>query len=474
MSNALAPSWLHEPADANVLLPSLWPIGTHRNSNGEMVIGGVAVSSLAETFGTPLYLQDEATVVDRARHLRDVFTQAFARHGRSVKLFYATKALLTADTLRLVSGEGYGADCSTLGELQWALRAGIPASSIEFLGNNKSDAELHLAVESGVSLIVVDSSQEVRRIQEVASRLGVVQDVAIRVNSGVHASTHDYLATAREDQKFGIARSDIEEVSKLLADSSALRLVGLHSHIGSQIFHVDGFVEAATRLLEVYATLAAHHPLHLLNMGGGFGVPYTSVDEPLDLAALANRLSDAVNETAAALGLTLPVVAFEPGRSIVATAGVTLYRVGTTKQVVVTDDATGAEHVRLYVSVDGGMSDNLRPALYGANYTPTLASRHSSAPPVLVRVVGKHCESGDIVVHDGYLPGDVGPGDLLAVAVTGAYCHSLASSYNQVSRPPIIRVANGEAVLSVRGETLEDLLSRDVGLGLFESVEETR
>jgi diaminopimelate decarboxylase len=465
MSHPLAPDWLAEPADANQAVDGVWPDTLTRNARGEIEVGGVAVSQLARVCGTPLYVLDGEDLRHRARAVKSALTDPFQARGMATTVYYATKALLAADVLRIVADEGYGADVSTMGELEWALGVGMDPAHIEFLGNNKSLPEIRRAVEAGVGTIVLDSYQEIDRVNSVAQELSVIQRVAIRVNTGVHATTHDYLATAREDQKFGIARSDLASASDRIAQSDNLRLVGLHSHIGSQIFAADGFIEAATRLLEEYATLSAEHPLDTVNLGGGFGIPYTAADPTLDLAELATSLADAVVATCERLEMALPHVAFEPGRSVVGTSGVTLYEVGTTKQVAVTHD-DGDEAVRLYVSVDGGMSDNLRAALYRADYTPLVANRRSAEQPALVRVVGKHCESGDIVVDAAYLPGDVHPGDLLVVAATGAYCHSLSSNYNSVGRPAMVIVDGGDIHTALRAETLDDLRARDLGLGL--------
>lgn len=468
MANPLAPAWLEAPQDANTLSSSLWPDGVTRDGSGMLVVGGVSAQTLVETYGSPLYVMDVATLRARARRVKSALTDAFAAHGATVSLYYATKALIASDVVALIAGEGYGADVSTLGELEWALASGVPAEQIEFLGNNKSMVEIARALEVGVGLIVLDSIHEIDRVEAAAASLGHTQRVAIRVNTGVHASTHEYLATAREDQKFGIARDDVDSAAHQISHSPHLRLVGLHSHIGSQIFSVDGFIEAASRLLEVYHRVSASHPLELLNLGGGFGIRYTDADPQVNLEGMARELADAVAGQCAELGVPLPRIAFEPGRCIVGPAGMTLYTVGTTKEVVVPGwgGTDGVDAVRLYVSVDGGMSDNLRPALYHADYTPLLANRVSSESPALVRVVGKHCESGDVVVDAGYLPGDVVPGDLLAVAATGAYCFSLASNYNQLGRPALVLVENGEMTVAVRAETLDDLRSRDLGLSL--------
>ncbi len=356
-------------------------------------------------------------------------------------------------------------------KLAVALAAGADPARLGLHGNNKTVAELERAVEIGIGSIVIDSVIELERLAAIAEcrglRADTAQSVLIRVNTGVHAETHDFLATAHEDQKFGFALSQAAAVAARIRELPSLRLVGLHCHIGSQIFGAAGFAESAARLVELHAELAAGGELPVMNLGGGFGIAYTSVDRPTPIADLADGIVDAVARECEVRGVALPDLAFEPGRTIVGRAGITLYEVGTTKPVQVTDALT-----RLYVSVDGGMSDNARPALYGAQYSARIASRTSDAAPALVRVVGRHCESGDIVVDAEYLPGDVAPGDLLAVPATGAYCFSLASNYNYVPRPPVVAISGGEARAIVRGETIDDLLARDLGARPERSVTE--
>jgi diaminopimelate decarboxylase len=335
-------------------------------------------------------------------------------------------------------------------------------------GNNKSLAEIDRAVGVGIGVIVIDSALEIERVAEAAGRHGRVQAVRLRVNSGVHAHTHDFLATAHEDQKFGVRLDQAVEYSDAIRSHDSLRFLGLHCHIGSQIFGSDGFAESAARLLEVHAQLLAGGEVPGLNLGGGFGIAYTSADDPTPVAELAAAIVGSVARECERLGIPVPALAFEPGRSIAGPAGATLYEVGTIKDVLVTvPDEPGTagsgadEVVRRYVSVDGGMSDNARTALYGAEYSVRIAGRVSDAEPALVRMAGKHCESGDIVVNADYLPGDVQPGDLVAVPATGAYCFSLSSNYNYLTRPAMVAVLDGEARLLVRRETEHDLLARD-------------
>jgi len=457
-SNPLAPSWLVVPEDANALPAAVWSQNAARDSSGELTIAGVPATALAEQFGTPVYVVDEADVKARATGIRASFDREFARVGSAAKVYYAGKAFLSIEVARWVTDAGLNIDVASGGELAVALAAGVRPSRLGLHGNNKSLAEIDRAVGVGVGAIVIDSRIEISRVAEAAARHGRVQQVRLRINSGVHASTHEYLATAREDQKFGIPLADAAEFVALIRAEPSLSFLGLHSHIGSQIFESDGFAEAARRLFALHAELLEGGPVPELNLGGGFGIAYTSVDEPLSIDQIAVRFADIVAAGAAELGIPVPVVAIEPGRSIIGPSTTTLYTVGTIKDVLVEGTA-----VRKYVSVDGGMSDNVRPSLYGADYSVRLANRSSSAEPALVRIAGKHCESGDIVVRADYLPADVQPGDLVGVPATGAYGWAMASNYNYLGRPPVVAVIDGGARVIVRGETEQDLLSRDMG-----------
>ncbi len=457
--NPLAPSWLAEPDDANALAPTVWSMGTRRAASGTIEVAGVAATDLAARFGTPLYVCDEADVRSRAERVRAAFDREFARIGSSAKVYYAGKAFLSTEVARWVTEAGLNIDVASGGEFAVAIAAGVDAARLGFHGNNKSLAEIDRAVAAGVGVIIVDSVIEIERIADAAARHNTVQPVRLRVNSGVHAHTHEYLATAREDQKFGITLTDAPSAVAAIRSHPGLRFLGLHSHIGSQIFESDGFAEAARRLLALHAELLVGGDVPELNLGGGFGIAYTSVDEAMPIDQIAMTFADIVAGECARLGIAVPVVAIEPGRAIVGPSTFTLYEVGTNKDVLVDGSA-----VRKYVSVDGGMSDNARTALYAADYAVRIANRISDAAPALVRVVGKHCESGDIVVNADYLPGDVAPGDLLAVPATGAYCWSLSSNYNYLGRPAVVAVRDGQARVIVRGETEADLLSRDAGL----------
>jgi diaminopimelate decarboxylase len=333
---------------------------------------------------------------------------------------------------------------------------------VELHGNNKSEAELRRAVELGVGRVVVDSFVEVERLAAAAAEAGAVVEVLVRVTPGVEAHTHEYIATAHEDQKFGfsITAGDALDAVRRVQAAPGLDLRGLHCHIGSQIFDSAGFEVAARRVLALHARIATELGTELpeLDLGGGFGIAYTTQDDPSEPARLAADMTAIVEHECRALGVAVPRLSIEPGRAIVGPSMCTVYEVGTVKQVALDGGAR-----RTYVSVDGGMSDNVRTALYDADYSCTLASRASSAEPVLARVVGRHCEAGDVVVKDEFLPGDLAPGDLVAVPGTGAYCRSMASNYNHVLRPPVVAVRDGETRVVLRRETEADLLATDVG-----------
>ena len=457
----------------NTIDPRVFPPTARRGSScGELKLGEIRATALTAEFGSPLYVVDEDAARARAVEVRTALQREAARIGTAATVYYATKAFLCVEVARWMAEEGLAIDVASGGELAVALAAGVDPALIGFHGNNKSEAEIARAVAVGVGTIILDSEWETERVARAAAAAGVRQRVRLRVNSGVHASTHDFLATSHEDQKFG---QPLAEAPRLVGDilqHESLDFVGLHCHIGSQIFATDGFRESARRLLGVYPELAhlAGRDIPELNLGGGFGIAYTSAaaDEAPAIADVARQLADIVAETAAEAGIPVPHLAFEPGRGIIGQAGVTLYTVGTTKTVQLAGSDAAADPAdlgfseRLYVSVDGGMSDNARPALYGADYQVRIANRASDAAPALVRVVGKHCESGDIVVQRDVLPGDVRPGDTLAVAATGAYCWALASNYNYVPRPPVVAISGGSARIIVRGDTEEELLAKSV------------
>ncbi|MFM5951274.1 MAG: diaminopimelate decarboxylase [Micrococcales bacterium] len=455
----LQPAWLTEPKDNNLLTERIWPQGSTRDADGEVVFAGVPSSDLTAQFGTPLYVVDKEEFERNAAAVKRALTSEAKRIGTDATVYYAGKAFLCTEVVRWVDELGLNIDVASGGELAIALAAGIDPKRIGLHGNNKSAAEIGRAVSAGVGAIVIDSEIEIERIAATAGAQGKIQPVRIRVNTGVHADTHEFLATAREDQKFGIAMDDVPGLVDKIRKHNHLSFLGLHSHIGSQIFETAGFAEAARRLIRLHTELLKSGPVPQLNLGGGFGINYNEGDHAPGVEVMAHAITEAIAVACQSEGVPVPALAFEPGRAIVGRAGVTLYTVGTIKDVNLGDG-----QVRKYVSVDGGMSDNARTALYQAEYSTRLVSRVSSAKPALVRVVGKHCESGDIVVRHDYLPSDIAIGDTIAVAATGAYCFSLGSNYNFLPRPPVVAVADGKARLIVRGETEADMLARDVGI----------
>ncbi|MFC7220543.1 diaminopimelate decarboxylase [Streptomyces polyrhachis] len=438
------------PKDLNALDPRVWARTVGRGGDGAATVAGLAVTDLAEEFGTPAYILDEDDFRARCRAWSDAFSGA--------DVFYAGKAFLSRAVVRWLREEGLNLDVCSGTELAVALDAGMPAERIAFHGNNKTAEEIERAVEAGVGRIVLDSFQEIARVAHAAQRAGVRQRVQIRVTVGVEAHTHEFIATAHEDQKFGLALQggQAAEAVRRVLNLPSLELAGIHSHIGSQIFDMAGFEVSARRVVGLLRDIRDEHGVELpeIDLGGGLGIAYTSEDDPCEPHEIAKSLAEIVTRECAAADLTVPRLSVEPGRAIVGPTAFTLYTVGTVKEL---------PGLRTYVSVDGGMSDNIRTALYDADYSVALVSRTSNAEPMLTRVVGKHCESGDIVVRDAYLPADLAPGDLIAVPATGAYCRAMASNYNHALRPPVVAVRDGEARVIVRRETEDDLLRLDVG-----------
>ncbi|MFC0313483.1 diaminopimelate decarboxylase [Gordonia phosphorivorans] len=438
---------------------NVFPRNASRNADGVLEVAGVTADRLAQDYGTPLFVYDEADFRSRCADMQ----AAFGPYGR---VHYASKAFLSVQVAKWVQSEGLSLDVCTGDELAIALHAGFPAERIALHGNNKSEAELDAALAAGVGHIILDSMIEIERLDRLAGERGVVAEVLVRVTPGVEAHTHEFISTAHEDQKFGFALAGGVAMNAIRAvfATANLRLVGLHSHIGSQIFEIDGFELAAQRVLSLLAEVVEEFgvdktsQIRMLDLGGGLGIAYVPSDDPPPVKALADSLATIVERESARLGLPMPLIAVEPGRAIAGPAGITLYRVGTIKDV-----ALDGKTVRRYVSVDGGMSDNIRTVLYDAEYDVRLASRESSASAVVCRVVGKHCESGDIVIRDCWLPEDLAPGDLLAVGATGAYCYSMSSRYNMAPRPAVVAVNEGTSRRILRRETVEDFLSLEVG-----------
>lgn len=441
-----------------LLAPNVWPRNTTRNEAGVAGIAGVAVTDLAQEYGTPLFVVDEDDFRSRCREIASAF-------GGGKNVHYAAKAFLCSEIARWIDEEGLSLDVCTGGELAVALHANFPPERITFHGNNKSVAELTAAVKAGVGHVVLDSMTEIERLNTIAGEAGIVQDVFVRLTVGVEAHTHEFISTAHEDQKFGLSVASGAALAAVgrVFETEHLRVVGLHSHIGSQIFDVAGFELAARRVLgllheavEQFGVEKAAQ-ISTVDLGGGLGISYLAADDPPPMDELAAKLSAIVKNESEAVGLPTPRLVVEPGRAIAGPGTVTLYEVGTVKDV----DVSATAH-RRYVSVDGGMSDNIRTALYDAQYDARLVSRLSDAPAELARVVGKHCESGDIVVRDTWVPGDLHPGDLIGVAATGAYCYSLSSRYNMICRPAVVAVRDGRARLLLRREMVDDLLSLEV------------
>ena len=456
--HAESPPRPQSPDELLRLAPNVWPRSTTRDETGAAVIGGVPVTHLAQEYGTPLFVIDEDDFRSRCQGMAAAF-------GGGHNVHYAAKAFLCSEIARWINEEGLSLDVCTGGELAVALHADFPPARITFHGNNKSVAELTAAVKAGVGHVVLDSMTEIERLETIAGEAGIVQDVLVRLTVGVEAHTHEFISTAHEDQKFGlsVASGAAMAAVRRVFETDHLRLVGLHSHIGSQIFDVAGFELAAHRVIGLLREIVGEFgvdktaQLSTVDLGGGFGISYLAPDDPAPVAELAAKLGAIVRNESEAVGLPTPRLVVEPGRAIAGPGTVTLYEVGTVKDV----DVSATAH-RRYVSVDGGMSDNIRTALYDAQYDARLVSRITDAPAELSRIVGKHCETGDIVVRDTWVPGDLRPGDLLAVAATGAYCYSLSSRYNMIGRPAVVAVRAGRARLILRRETLDDLLSLEV------------
>ncbi|OBB37774.1 diaminopimelate decarboxylase [Mycobacterium sp. 852002-51961_SCH5331710] len=456
--HAGAPPRPQSPSELSLLAPNVWPRSTARGADGVVSIGGVAVTDIAAEFGTPTFVVDEDDFRSRCREIADAF-------GGGENVRYAAKAFMCTEVARWIAEEGLSLDVASGGEMAVALAGGFPAERIALHGNNKSVAELTAAVKADIEHVVVDSMIEIDRLDEIAGAAGVVQDVLVRVTVGVEAHTHEFISTAHEDQKFGLslASGAAMDAVRRVFETDHLRLKGLHSHIGSQIFDVAGFEIAAHRVIGLLRDVVAEFgvdktsQMSIVDLGGGLGISYLPQDDPPPIADLAAKLTAIVRDESAAVGLPTPRLVVEPGRAIAGPGTITLYEVGTVKDVAVSATAH-----RRYVSVDGGMSDNIRTSLYGAEYDVRLISRQTDAEPAISRIVGKHCESGDIVVRDTWMPDDIRPGDLLGVAATGAYCYSMSSRYNLIGRPAVVAVRDGQARLILRRETVDDLLSLEV------------
>jgi diaminopimelate decarboxylase len=430
----------------------VWPTGTYRNERGELVVGGVPVTEIAAKHGTPVYAYDEATLRESMRRYRDAFT----RELPGCRLVYAGKAFLSTSFVRVLVEEDLGLDVVSGGELFVALRGGMPPSRISLHGNNKSRDEIQMALEAGIGKIIVDNFDEIEMLAELCAERDTPMTVLLRVNPGVDVHTHKKISTGMADSKFGLPIVDGQAAMAVarLATTRGLHLAGYHAHVGSQLFDAEASLDAIGELLDFSASMRSEYGVELeqLSPGGGFGIPYLDGDEPPVPERWAEMIADAVKAGCGDRGLPIPVVVIEPGRAIAGPAGVAIYRVGSRKEL---------PGVRTYISVDGGMADNIRPSLYDAAYTAALANRAGGEDRESVTIAGKYCESGDVLIENVSLP-RLERDDLLAIPAAGAYCLAMASNYNMSLRPAVVMVSNGETHLMRRRERLDDLIRLDV------------
>ena len=427
--------------------------------NGELTIAGITAQTLTREFGSPLFVLDESDFRERAKSWKSALSKHF--DGNAGEVYYAAKSFVCIEVAKMVAESGIGIDVCSGGELAVALAADFPADRIELHGNNKSIDEILAAVNAGVSRIVIDSMQEIERVQSIAEKAGKNQRVLIRLTPGVEAHTHEAISTAHEDVKFGLSISSgaAWKAIEAIEASQNLTLQGFHCHIGSQIFSTEGYEIAISRIVALLSKFRDHFNRELteFDVGGGFGIAYLPGESTLDPDLAIGKLASVIKSECKKNNLALPKISIEPGRAISGPTTTTLYEVGTTKHI----ELDGGQ-MRNYISVDGGMSDNIRTGLYGAEYMAILANRTSSEVEIQSRLVGKHCETGDIIIRDLLLPSDVKPGDLIATPATGAYGRSMASNYNHIPRPAVVAVKNGKARLILRRESTEDLLALDV------------
>lgn len=423
------------------------------NECGHLCIDNCDAVDLAKEYGTPLYVMNENVIRENCRSFVNAFNEFYNGHGRA---YYASKAFSCLEIYRIINEEGMGVDVVSGGELYTAIKAGFPAEKINFHGNNKTPEELTMALEYGVGKIIVDNYAEFELINTIAASMGKVADIAIRIKPGIEAHTHDYIKTGQIDSKFGFA---IENGEAILAVEKSLtfdnlKLSGIHCHIGSQIFDITPFVDAATVMMDFIKTVKEKFGIVIeeLNLGGGFGIKYVESDEPKPFCDYISAVSEVVKNKAQQIGINIPFVSIEPGRSIVAEAGVTLYTVGGIKDI---------PGVRTYVSVDGGMSDNIRYALYQAEYTVMNASNADKTLTEQVTIAGKCCESGDLI-QENVMISKTNPGDILAVLSTGAYNYSMASNYNRIPRPAVVMVNGDKHRVIIKRETYEDIIKNDI------------
>lgn len=439
----------------------MWPETTRRNSEGGMEVGGVALADLAAQFGTPLYVYDELTFRHAARRFRDAFIAAYP----DSRVVYAAKAFLTAAIVQILHEEGLGLDVVSGGELAIGLRSGMPPRDISLHGNNKSPHELREALDTGIGKIIVDNEHDIDLLSPLVSGRSEPAQVMLRINPGVDAHTHRKIRTGLADSKFGLPLTSghAEAAVSRLTGTAGLNLVGYHAHVGSQLFDAGATVSAIEQLLAFAATIRERFGVEMrhLSPGGGFGIAYVEGDEPASPERWATTLSEAVRTGCDRYALPLPELVIEPGRAIAGPAGVAVYTVGAIKEL---------PGIRTYVAVDGGMADNIRPALYDARYTAEIANRRAGGIVRDVTIAGKYCETGDVLIEHISLPPPV-PGDLLAIPAAGAYCLSMASNYNMALKPAVVLVREGFARLIRRRETYDDLLRCDVPIAVHSSTQ---
>lgn len=424
---------------------------TKINENGHLEVGGLDTIDLAEQFGTPLFVYDVALIRERARG----FKKTFERLGVTAQVAYASKAFSSVAMVQLANEEGLSLDVVSGGELYTALAAEFPPEKIHFHGNNKSHQEIEMALDAGIGCFVVDNFTELTLLNDICGQKNVKTKILLRVTPGIEAHTHDYIVTGKQDSKFGfdLQTGQAEDALSQGLKLENLEVLGIHCHIGSQIFETTGFLMAANKVLEKLGEWKQKYAFNakVLNLGGGFGIRYTNEDEPLQPHQYVEQIIAEVKEQATRLELETPEIWIEPGRSLVGDAGLTLYKTGSRKEV---------PDVRKYLAIDGGMTDNIRPALYQAKYEAVLANRPLAEPEETVSIAGKCCESGDMLIWDLPLP-KAETGDILAMFCTGAYGYAMANNYNRIPRPAVVFVENGEAKLVIKRETYEDIIKLD-------------
>lgn len=423
------------------------------NDNGHLTIGGIDTVELAQQYGTPLYVIDEQVIRDNLRRFHESMQKYY--NGKGL-VCYASKALSCLEMCRIVASEGDGLDVVSIGELYTAVKAGFPMEKVGFHGNNKTDEELRYAVECGVGHIIVDNLSELHRLEKIAAEKNAEPHIMFRIKPGIDAHTHDFVKTGQIDSKFGFALETGEafEAVKEAINCKNLKLVGLHCHIGSQIFDIAPFEEAARVMLGLIAEIKNKlgYEVQGLNLGGGFGIKYLNEHDPVPFETYIEKVSQVVNEECSRLNIAQPFIYIEPGRSIVAPAGITLYKVGARKEI---------PNIRTYVSIDGGMCDNPRYALYKSEYEAVVANKAGEERTEQVTIAGKCCESGDLI-GEGMPLQHAESGDILAVCATGAYNYSMSSNYNRIPKPALVFVNNGESRIAVKRETLDDIIRNDV------------